>query len=212
MVRGRPYPPLSRPRPEPKQKQKDPLGEELGDYREDLEDQHFLPDSWYALTDEERQLQEPYRDYSTTADTLGISDEVKADVRRKERIDPYTREEVFPDLPPGRVWGDVPPTPLTTQDTESVSEALQATDKIDVNLGHEDKDVADTHHHMIMNRIIQIKTSRGFAYEQDGRRLHPCEALENDGFNINMRRHVKTGNGKRRLAQIRRQYAYMNCR
>lgn len=42
-------------------------------------------------------------------------------------------------------------------------------------------------------------------------RVPPCTALKNSGFDIENRRHRKTGNSSARLRQIRRTYAYKNC-
>lgn len=168
------------------------------------------------------------------SDRVNVSDSVTADVTRAP-TKPKQKWDIFPDRrvdekdvddlivhvdpfgePADSYDVDNPPfSPSSLFDTE-LGEALEAKDKIDysVNLGTNEPFIIKNPPYQAE---IDIAVSR---FRQDGRNryisngkvLSPCKVLKNENFDIEKRRHVRTGKSGARLRQIRRTYAYVNCK
>lgn len=225
MARTRPPGQLYRPRPQSTRKTKDPLGEELGDYRERIEDEHtILPDSWF--TPEKPPGPEVLPPGYTvdfindgTTEAISLTDELKADVRRKQ--DPF--EDYWQDQ-----WG-IPGTPFepTTPEHPDVVqpkqvfeeniEALRANDKVEVVIDTADKNEEVTRYTSVKNLIIdavsRYHSANTWRYEPRLWFRHPtrrniCEYVER-------RDHKGSGNrkGKKRgLAEQQQIKLWYLCR
>lgn len=151
---------------------------------------------------------------SEGTENLGISEGITAVVTRNitdEPSDPGDDPKDTPTTPIEDIdiFLDTPLAPLTDDYGISSSEAFQAKDKIEVDLGKRNET------YIQYGRVYQLIISNGKKhYLSKGRVMHPCEVLENTdgGFDINKRKHVATGNSSARLRQIRRHYAYINCK
>lgn len=159
--------------------------------------------------DEDENIFKPYLQSPVATQTLteaieelGLYDFIDTDTTRG--LPDSSTDEDTP-IDPSAI---TPLTPLIVTGN-NVSEALRAKDEIRTDLV-ERKDMPL----IIQPRPYNIIIDSGKKHYLDltGRVMHPCEVLDNENFSIYRRKHVKTGNSKARVRQIRRHYAALNCR
>lgn len=139
------------------------------------------------------------------AEELHVSDTVDTDITRGlPESTPDEIEELINE-------GITPLTPLIVTEND-LSEALRAKDEIATSIWRDTKKESGAMMHDGI-QSIQIGSKKRYLH-RDGV-LDPCQVLEGNHrrghYNIKHRRHVKTGNSKDRLKQIRRYYAFINC-
>lgn len=122
-----------------------------------------------------------------------------------------TEEEIednlsIPDEPPI----DTPTPPDVIDDTGEATEEVAIDDIVD-----ETRDTGRPTYLFDRTAYISIKVGGKKRYMDSGTVLDPCQSLEGtkpNDFKISQRKHRRTGNSSARLRQIRRTYAYLNCK
>lgn len=221
-MRGRPTNPSQLYRPRPRQKEKDPLGEELGDPRENYIPDSIIPDTWYAdkQSDFERLLSGRYTDSPTTDENLSLTEGIQTSVERVIDWEERFWNELVPKgtydtppPPPGEPPG--PPEVHIQEDVyeDDAFEALRANDNIDVVIERADKDTSHQGFDYLKRAIDIYVKANTWRYEprlwfRNPTRRNICDYVER-------RDHKGSGNrkGKKRgLAEQQQIKLWYLCR
>ena len=137
----------------------------------------------------------------------------------------------FIDIPTGSPPPEYPLLIPPAQNTFHAGEALQARDTLSVKVQRGTNDTPVIVHKPRYAAQINFKLGDAVSYKghkkyyvtkthyrktgssyKKHHRVPPCTALNNEGFSLERRKHKRTGNSSSQLRQIRRTYAYRNCK